>query len=77
MINRAEIREVAGEWLAPIDEMLADLYDKSLRYDARRFAVEVEAAVLSVPGLFDRLNIDALASSLEEEMGKGILSELD
>jgi len=77
MINRAEIREVAGEWLAPIDEMLADLYDKSLRYDARRFAAEVEAAVLRVPSLFDSLNIDALASSLEEEIGKGILSELN
>lgn len=77
MIKRAEIQEVAAEWLAPIDEMLADLYDKSLRYDARRFAAEIEAAVLRVPALFDRLNIDALASSLEEEIGKGILSELN
>jgi len=77
MISKAQIAAIPPVWLAPIDEMIADLYDKSLRYDARRFAAEVEAAVHRVPALFDRLDIDALAEAIEAEIGKAILRELD
>ncbi len=75
-MNEKQLRDVSSEYLAPVDEQLADLFDKSLRLDADRFAAEVEKALQMIPVLFERMNIDALADPLEEAMGDAMLRQL-
>tara|TARA_R110002020_G_scaffold27264_4_gene87939 strand:+ start:582 stop:815 length:234 start_codon:yes stop_codon:yes gene_type:complete len=72
----AELSTVARQLLEPLDAVLADLIDKSLRLDAERFAREVEAAVLLTPSLMETMNIDALADPLELEMGRAMVRQL-
>jgi hypothetical protein len=72
----AELSTVARQLLEPLDAVLADLIDKSLRLDAERFAREVEAAVLQAPSLMETMNIDALADPLEREMGRAMVRQL-
>jgi len=75
-MTKDELSEVSRSSLAPIDEAFADLYDKSLRYDAERFAKEVEKALERAPSLMDWMNIDALAEPLEIEVGRSMLKGL-
>lgn len=72
----AELSTVARQLLEPLDAVLADLIDKSLRYDAERFAREVEVAVTQAPLLMETMNIDALADPLEREMGRAMVRQL-
>ena len=72
----AELSTVARQLLEPLDAVLADLIDKSLRYDAERFAREVEVAVTQAPILMETMNIDALADPLEREMGRAMVRQL-
>ena len=72
----AELSTVARQLLEPLDAVLADLIDKSLRYDAERFAREVEVAVTQAPLLMQTMNIDALADPLEREMGRAMVRQL-
>jgi hypothetical protein len=72
----AELSTVARQLLEPLDAVLADLIDKSLRYDAERFAKEVEVAVTQAPLLMETMNIDALADPLEREMGRAMVRQL-
>ena len=72
----AELSTVAQQLLEPLDAILADLIDKSLRFDAERFAREVEVAVTQAPLLMETMNIDALADPLEREMGRAMVRQL-
>jgi len=72
----AELSTVARQLLEPLDAVLADLIDKSLRLDAERFAREVEVAVTQTPLLMQTMNIDALADPLEREMGRAMVRQL-
>lgn len=71
-----ELSDVSKSLLLPLDEVIADLYDKSLRYDARRFAAEVEKALVELPAIMDLIDIDSMADKLEEEIGEAIVKQL-
>tara|TARA_Y100000004_G_C8728881_1_gene333408 strand:+ start:292 stop:528 length:237 start_codon:yes stop_codon:yes gene_type:complete len=71
-----ELRQVAQRAYSPIDSKLADLWDKSLRYSADRFAREVEKAIQEAPALFDLMQADELARPLEDEMGRAMIRQL-
>lgn len=75
-MTKDELAAVSQQLLQPVDEVLADLFDKSLRYDAERFAREVELAIQQAPSLFALMDIDALAEPLEVEMGRAMVKEL-
>ena len=75
-MTNAELSTVARQLLEPLDAVLADLIDKSLRYDAERFAREGEVAVTQTPLLMETMNIDALADPLEREMGRAMVRQL-
>ena len=75
-MTNAELSTVARQLLEPLDAVLADLIDKSLRYDAERCAREVEVAVKQTPLLMETMNIDALADPLEREMGRAMVRQL-
>jgi hypothetical protein len=72
-----ELREVASEWLNPLDLLMADLLDKSERMTIGAFYEEVRKAVESIPSLYGRLNHQALEEALEEEIGDAIILALD
>ena len=67
---------ISKELLLPLDESIADLYDKSLRLDSASFAAEVSQALQKLPSLMEVLNIDALADPLETEIGDAMVKEL-
>jgi hypothetical protein len=72
-----ELREVAAQWLAPVDEIFADLIDKSYRMTAGAFQAEVQAVIERIPNLFYLLDKRAFETSLEEEMGKAFIKSLE
>ena len=72
-----ELREVAAQWLAPVDEIFADLIDKSYRMTAGAFQSEVQAVIERIPNLFYLLDKRAFETSLEEEMGKAFIKSLE
>jgi hypothetical protein len=72
-----KLREVAAQWLAPVDEIFADLIDKSYRMTAGAFQAEVQAFIERIPNLFYLLDKRAFETSLEEEMGKAFIKSLE
>jgi len=71
-----ELRDVAAQWLNPIDSILADLLDKSERMTIGAFNNEVEKVIENIPQLFNQLDRQALIDSLELEIGKAMLKGL-
>jgi hypothetical protein len=76
-MTNEELREVAAQWLAPVDEIFADLIDKSYRMTAGAFQAEVQAVIERIPNLFYLLDKRAFETSLEEEMGKAFIKSLE
>jgi len=72
-----QLREVASEWLAPVDLVLADLMDKSHRMTIGAFIREVEQVIERIPQMYGMLNAQALTDALEEEIGKAMLKGLE
>lgn len=72
-----QLREVASEWLAPIDQVLADLMDKSQRMTIGAFIREVEQVIERIPQMYGMLNAQALTDALEEEIGKAMIKGLE
>lgn len=72
-----QLREVASEWLAPVDQVLADLMDKSQRMTIGAFINEVEQVIERIPQMYGMLNAQALTDALEEEIGKAMLKGLE
>jgi hypothetical protein len=72
-----EMREVAGQWLSPVDQIFADLIDKSYRMTAGAFQIEVEQVIERIPQLFFMLDKRALETSLENEIGAAIVKSLE
>jgi predicted GNAT superfamily acetyltransferase len=72
-----ELREVAAQWLAPVDEVFADLIDKSYRMTAGAFQAEVQSVIERIPNLFYLLDKRAFETSLEDEMGKAFIKSLE
>ena len=72
-----QMREVAGQWLSPVDQIIADLIDKSYRMTAGAFQIEVEQVIERIPQLFFMLDKRALETSLENEIGAAIVKSLE
>lgn len=76
MPTNRELSAIAEVWLAPLDEVIGDLMQKSLTMTPGAFAIEVERALVGVPALFDLLNIPALTAELEEDIGAAVIRGL-
>jgi hypothetical protein len=76
-MTNEELRELASVWLAPVDEIFADLIDKSYRMTAGAFQVEVQYVIERIPNLFYQLDKRAFETKLEDEMGKAALKEIE
>jgi hypothetical protein len=72
-----QLREVASEWLAPVDMVLADLMDKSQRMTIGAFIREVEQVIERIPQMYGMLNAQALTDALEEEIGKAMIKGIE
>jgi len=72
-----QMREVAGQWLAPVDQIFADLIDKSYHMTAGAFQIEVQQVIERIPQLFFMLDKRALETSLENEIGAAIVKSLE
>jgi hypothetical protein len=72
-----ELRDVASDWLAPVDQVLADLMDKSQRMTIGAFIREVEQVIERIPQMYGMLNAQALTDALENEIGKAMLKGLE
>jgi hypothetical protein len=72
-----QLREVASQWLRPIDLALADLLDKSERMTVGAFNDEVERVIASIPQMFGLLDRQALIDALEDEIGAAMLKGLE
>ena len=64
-----ELRELASVWLAPVDQVFADLIDKSYRMTAGAFQIEVQKVIERIPNMFYLLDKRAFETALENEMG--------
>jgi hypothetical protein len=76
-MTNEELREVAAQWLAPIDQVFADLIDKSYRMTAGAFQIEVQQVIERIPQMFYMLDKRAFETSLEDEIGKAIVKSLE
>ena len=72
-----KLRELASVWLAPIDEVLADLIDKSYRMTAGAFQAEVQAVVERIPQMFYLLDKRAFETKLEDAMGEAAIKAIE
>ena len=72
-----QVRDVASDWLAPVDMVLADLMDKSQRMTIGAFIREVEQVIERIPQMYGMLNAQALTDALENEIGKAMLKGIE
>jgi hypothetical protein len=72
-----ELRELASVWLAPVDQIFADLIDKSYRMTAGAFQSEVQAVVERIPQLFYLLDKRAFETALENELGEAAIKAIE
>jgi hypothetical protein len=76
-MTNEQMREVAGQWLSPVDQIFADLIDKSYTMTAGAFQIEVQQVIDRIPQLFFLLDKRALETSLENEIGAAIIKSLE
>lgn len=72
-----QMREIAGQWLSPVDQIFADLIDKSYTMTSGAFQFEVQQVIDRIPQLFFLLDKRALETSLENEIGAAIIKSLE
>jgi hypothetical protein len=72
-----ELRELASVWLAPVDQIFADLIDKSYRMTAGAFQAEVQAVVERIPQLFYLIDKRAFETALENELGEAAIKAIE
>jgi len=77
MMTEEQLAEVSAKWLSPIDEVIADLVDKSQRMTIGAFMREVDEVVLRIPDLWERLDITSLEESLNDEMVNAFVKPLE
>jgi len=76
-MNKADLRDLAAEWLAPMDELLGDLIEQSRTLTPGAFDALVDEAVQQVPRMFSMLNQKALADALESEIGEAVMRGIE
>lgn len=76
-MTKADMRDLAAEWLAPMDELLGELIEQSRTMTPGAFVAEVNRAIESVPRLFHQLNRQALIDALEAEIGEAVIRGIE
>ena len=76
-MTKADMRDIAAEWLAPMDELLGELIEQSRTMTPGAFMALVDEAVASVPRMFYQLNTQALADALEAEIGEAVIRGIE
>jgi hypothetical protein len=76
-MTNEQLREVAGQWLAPVDQVFADLIDKSYQMTDGAFQIEVQKVIDRIPQMFYELDKRAFETSLENEIGAAIVKSLE
>lgn len=76
-MTEEQLAEVSAKWLSPIDEVIADLVDKSQRMTIGAFMREVDEVVLRIHDLWERLDITSLEESLNDEMVRSFVKPLE
>ena len=76
-MTKQDMRDLAAEWLAPMDELLGDLIEQSETMTPGAFMALVDEAVASIPRMFSMLNQKALADALEAEMGEAVIRGIE
>ena len=76
-MTKADMRDLAAEWLAPMDELLGDLIEQSQTMTPGAFDALVTEAVAGIPRMFSMLNQKALADALEAEIGEAVIRGIE
>ena len=76
-MTKQDMRDLAAEWLAPMDELLGDLIEQSETMTPGAFMVRVDEAVAGIPRMFSMLNQKALADALEAEIGEAVIRGIE
>jgi hypothetical protein len=76
-MTQDDMRDLAAEWLAPMDELLGDLIEQSRTMTPGAFMELVTEAVQRVPRMFHELNKQALADALEAEIGEAVIRGIE
>ena len=76
-MTKADMRDLAAEWLAPMDELLGDLIEQSETMTPGAFMALVDDAVAGIPRMFSMLNQKALADALEAEIGEAVIRGIE
>ena len=76
-MTKQDMRDLAAEWLAPMDELLGDLIEQSETMTPGAFDALVTDAVAGIPRMFSMLNQKALADALEAEMGEAVIRGIE
>jgi hypothetical protein len=76
-MTKQDMRDLAAEWLAPMDELLGDLIEQSETMTPGAFMALVDDAVAGIPRMFSMLNQKALADALEAEIGEAVIRGIE
>ena len=76
-MTNQDMRDLAAEWLAPMDELLGDLIEQSQTMTPGAFMALVDEAVADIPRMFSMLNQKALADALEAEIGEAVIRGIE
>lgn len=76
-MTKADMRDLAAEWLAPMDELLGELIEQSYNLTPGAFNELVTEAVARIPRMFSELNQQALAEALEDEIGAAVIRGIE
>lgn len=76
-MTKADMRDLAAEWLAPMDELLGDLIEQSYTLTPGAFDAIVTEAVQRIPRMFSMLNQKALVDALEAEIGESVIRGIE
>ena len=76
-MTKQDMRDLAAEWLAPMDELLGDLIEQSETMTPGAFMSRVDDAVAGIPRMFSTLNQKALADALEAEIGEAVIRGIE
>lgn len=76
-MTKADMRDLAAEWLAPMDEILGDLIEQSRTMTPGAFMSLVDDTVQRIPRMMSQLNTKALTDALETEIGEAVIRGIE
>lgn len=71
------MRDLAAEWLSPMDELLGELIEQSQTMTPGAFMQLVDEAVQRIPRMMSELNTQALTDALEAEIGEAVIRGIE